>query len=151
MMAKLRVGWMVAGCAPGVRTITRSVLFHSTTWLAGFVAWAIAGPRFAAASTAAVVLASNMGFMSDLTQVAAITRGGRPGLKDQRPTAIALQGRLAGRPPPRRQRPLRRSLYSRLNHIVRSQGCSVISAHRSFAVTRNKSRAPPVLSEQGGR
>ena len=28
MIAKLRVGWMVAGCAPGVRTITRSVRFH---------------------------------------------------------------------------------------------------------------------------
>jgi hypothetical protein len=28
MIAKLRVGWMVAGCAPGVRTITSSALFH---------------------------------------------------------------------------------------------------------------------------
>src|SRR5215469_7718594 len=70
MMAKLRVGWMVAGCAPGVRTITRSALFHCTTWLTGFVAWAIAGARLTVASTAAVVPASNMGFMSDLTQVA---------------------------------------------------------------------------------
>src|SRR6266481_4761766 len=50
MMAKLRVGWMVAGCAPGVRTMTRSVLFHCTTWLTGFVTWAIAGARFAAAT-----------------------------------------------------------------------------------------------------
>src|SRR6516225_3895049 len=138
MMAKLRVGWMVAGCAPGVRTITRSVLFHSTTWLAGFVAWAIAGARFAAASTAAVVPASKMGFMSDLTQLDAITRGGRPGLKDQRPTAIALQGRLAGRPPPRRQRPLSPfALFQTEPYlpVVRRQ-CH--SALRSFAVTRNK-------------
>ena len=30
---------MVAGCAPGVRTIARSVRFHCTTWLTGFVAW----------------------------------------------------------------------------------------------------------------
>ena len=50
MVAKLRVGWMVAGCAPGVQTMTRSVRFHCTTWLTGFVAWAIAGARFAAAS-----------------------------------------------------------------------------------------------------
>src|SRR4029077_6999350 len=33
MIAKLRVGWMVAGCAPGVRTITRSALFHCKTGL----------------------------------------------------------------------------------------------------------------------
>src|ERR1700722_4075352 len=32
MIAKLRVGWMVAGCAPGVRTITSRFLFHCTTW-----------------------------------------------------------------------------------------------------------------------
>src|SRR6516225_5272712 len=118
MMAKLRVGWTVAGCAPGVRTITRSVLFHSTTWLTGFVAWAIAGARLAVTSTAAVVPASSVGFMSDLTQVDVKARGDRPSCKDRRPAAIALQGRLAGRPPPRRQRPLRRSLYSRLNHNV---------------------------------
>src|SRR5580692_6804734 len=31
--AKLRVGWTVAGCAPGVRTIVRSVLFHCITGL----------------------------------------------------------------------------------------------------------------------
>src|SRR4029077_3780079 len=31
--AKLRVGWTVAGCAPGVRTIVRSVLFHCMTGL----------------------------------------------------------------------------------------------------------------------
>src|SRR5467141_1895629 len=30
-MAKLRVGWMVAGCAPGVLTILTSSLFQSTT------------------------------------------------------------------------------------------------------------------------
>src|SRR5882757_11271001 len=30
-MAKLRVGWTLAGCAPGVRTIVRSVLFHCIT------------------------------------------------------------------------------------------------------------------------
>src|SRR4029077_7595380 len=35
MIAKLRVGWMVAGCAPGVRTITRSIRFHCTTGLTG--------------------------------------------------------------------------------------------------------------------
>src|ERR1700720_99416 len=33
MIAKLRVGCTVAGCAPGVRTITRRVLFHCTTGL----------------------------------------------------------------------------------------------------------------------
>src|SRR6202035_2969978 len=33
MIAKLRVGWTVADCAPGVRTIIRSVLFH---WITGF-------------------------------------------------------------------------------------------------------------------
>src|ERR1700719_1816087 len=32
MIAKLRVGWIVAGCAPGVRTITSRFLFHCTTW-----------------------------------------------------------------------------------------------------------------------
>src|SRR5207249_5039308 len=32
-IAKLRVGCTVAGWAPGVRTITRSVLFHWTTGL----------------------------------------------------------------------------------------------------------------------
>src|SRR5205823_6532671 len=69
MMAKLRVGWMVAGCAPGVRTTTRSVLFHCTTWLTGFVAWAIAGARLAAASTATVVPASNRVFISVLRDV----------------------------------------------------------------------------------
>src|SRR6516164_5186001 len=69
MMAKLRVGWMVAGCAPGVRTMTRSVLFHCTTWLTGFDAWAIAGARFAAASTARVVPASNRVFISVLRSV----------------------------------------------------------------------------------
>src|SRR5713226_4989593 len=31
MMAKLRVGCTVAGCAPAVRTIARSVLFHWIT------------------------------------------------------------------------------------------------------------------------
>src|SRR5260370_41593317 len=35
MIAKLRVGWMVAGCAPGVRTITRSIRFHCKTGLTG--------------------------------------------------------------------------------------------------------------------
>src|SRR5260370_33275580 len=30
-MAKLRVGWMVAACAPGVLTILTSSLFQSTT------------------------------------------------------------------------------------------------------------------------
>src|SRR5260370_39009784 len=30
-MGKLRVGWMVAGCAPGVLTILTSSLFQSTT------------------------------------------------------------------------------------------------------------------------
>src|SRR5438132_13193279 len=30
-IAKLRVGWMVAGCAPGVLTILTSSLFQSTT------------------------------------------------------------------------------------------------------------------------
>src|ERR1700675_2630134 len=35
MIAKLRVGWMVAGWALGVRTITRSALFHCTTGLTG--------------------------------------------------------------------------------------------------------------------
>src|SRR5438132_14077859 len=30
-IAKLRVGWMVAGCAPGVLTIVTSSLFQSTT------------------------------------------------------------------------------------------------------------------------
>src|SRR6267154_1770924 len=34
-MAKLRVGWIVAGWAFGVRTITRRVLFHCTTGLTG--------------------------------------------------------------------------------------------------------------------
>jgi hypothetical protein len=32
-MAKLRVEWMAAGCAPGVLRITRRLLFHSTTGL----------------------------------------------------------------------------------------------------------------------
>src|SRR6267154_4557329 len=34
-MAKLRVGWIVAGWAFGVRTITRRVSFHCTTGLTG--------------------------------------------------------------------------------------------------------------------
>ena len=63
MMAKLRVGWTVAGCAPGVRTITRSVRFHCTTWLTGFVAWAIAGARLAAASAATVAPANKRVFI----------------------------------------------------------------------------------------
>src|SRR6266403_1820356 len=33
MIAKLRVACTVAGCAPGVRTITRRVRFHCKTWL----------------------------------------------------------------------------------------------------------------------
>src|SRR5439155_15601079 len=33
MSAKLRVAWLVAGCAPGVRTIARSILFHCRTGL----------------------------------------------------------------------------------------------------------------------
>src|SRR5580693_7902017 len=52
-----------------VRTITRSVLFHWTTWLTGFVTWAIAGARVAAASTATAVAARNMSLISDLTRV----------------------------------------------------------------------------------
>src|SRR6516164_4591939 len=100
MMAKLWVGWTFVGCALGVRTITRSVLFHCTTWLTGFVVWAIAGARLAAASTAAVVPASNTGFMLDLTQVDVKARGCRPGSRDRRPAAIALQGWLASRPLP---------------------------------------------------
>src|SRR6202040_1462871 len=35
MIAKLRVGWMVAGCTPGVRTITSSALFHCNNGLTG--------------------------------------------------------------------------------------------------------------------
>src|SRR5690349_16139940 len=69
IIAKLRVGWMVAGCAPGVRTMTRRVLFHSTTWLTGFVACPIAGGRFAAASKATVVPASNRVFIGVLRYV----------------------------------------------------------------------------------
>ena len=69
IIAKLRVGWMVAGCAPGKRTITRSVLFHCATWLIGFVACAIAGARFAAVSKATVVPASNRVFISVLRDV----------------------------------------------------------------------------------
>src|SRR5260370_644696 len=69
MIAKLRVGWMVAGCAPGVRTITKSVRLHCTTWLTGFVVSAITGARLAAASAAIVVPASNRGFILDLTPV----------------------------------------------------------------------------------
>src|SRR5580704_1068074 len=69
IIAKLRVGWMVAGCAPGVRTITRSVLFHCATWLTGFVACPIAGARFAAASKATVVPTSNRVFISVLRDV----------------------------------------------------------------------------------
>src|SRR6266478_1571542 len=69
IIAKLRVGWMVAGWAPGVRTMTRSVLFHCTTWLTGLVAWAIAGERLAAASAATVVPASNRVFISVLRDV----------------------------------------------------------------------------------
>src|SRR6516225_1371024 len=69
MMAKLRVGWIVAGWAPDVRTITRSVLFHSTTWLSGFVVWAVAGAAVAAASTAAVTPVRIRVFISDLVQV----------------------------------------------------------------------------------
>jgi hypothetical protein len=33
IMAKLRVEWMAAGCAPGVLRITRRLLFHSTAGL----------------------------------------------------------------------------------------------------------------------
>src|SRR5262249_19697149 len=35
MMAKLRVAWTVGDCAPGVRTITSSALFHCRTGLTG--------------------------------------------------------------------------------------------------------------------
>src|SRR5579862_9777529 len=38
MIAKLRVARMVAGCAPGMRTIVRSILFHWTTMLIACVA-----------------------------------------------------------------------------------------------------------------
>src|ERR1700730_14894893 len=69
MIAKLRVGWIVAGCAPGVRTITKSVRFHCTTWLTGFVVSAITGQRLAAASAAIIVPASNRVFILDLTRV----------------------------------------------------------------------------------
>ena len=62
---KLRVGWMVAGCAPE-RTMTRSVLFHCTTWLTGFVPCAVAGARLAAASKATAVPAINRVFISVL-------------------------------------------------------------------------------------
>jgi hypothetical protein len=34
MIAKLRVGWMVPGCAPGVRTMDKRLRFHSTTGFA---------------------------------------------------------------------------------------------------------------------
>jgi hypothetical protein len=74
IMAKLRVGWTVAGCAPGVRTITRSVLFHWITWLTGLVASAIEGAGFAPVNTATAVAASNSVFNSDLTKVDAVDR-----------------------------------------------------------------------------
>src|SRR5262249_23870603 len=35
MIAKLRVGWIVAGCAPAVRTIVSSTRFHCNTGLTG--------------------------------------------------------------------------------------------------------------------
>jgi hypothetical protein len=35
-IAKLRVEWIVGGWAPGVRTITSKVLFHSITWFTGW-------------------------------------------------------------------------------------------------------------------
>src|SRR4029077_3284667 len=70
IMAKLRVGWMVAGCAPAVSTMLRSILFHCTTWLTGFVACAVAGARLAAAaSKATVVPAINRVFISVLRDV----------------------------------------------------------------------------------
>jgi hypothetical protein len=49
--------------------MTRSVLFHCTTWLTGLIASAIAGAGFAAASTATAVAASNTVFISDLIRV----------------------------------------------------------------------------------
>src|ERR1700758_1334254 len=109
MMAKLRVGWMVAGCAPGVRTIDRRVLFHCTTWLTVCVAWAITGARLAAASTATVVPASSMVFISDLTQVEALARVRRPGWND--PTASSdrrsrSSGKLAAAVPTQTAAPL---------------------------------------------
>src|SRR4029077_19774918 len=72
IMAKLRVGWTVAGCAPGVRTITRSVLFHWITWLTGLGASAIEGAGVAPVNTATAVAASNSVFISDLTKVDAV-------------------------------------------------------------------------------
>ena len=149
-MAKLRVGWMVAGCAPGVRTITRSVLFHSTTWLAGFGAWAIAGARFAAASTAAVVPARS-GFhvrphSSRCDNARWSTRLKRPATNSDRPSRSV--GRSAAASPTETPSPLALFQTEPYLPVARLQ-CH--SAHRSFAVTRNKSSAPPVLSEQGGR
>src|SRR4029077_108387 len=97
MMAKLRVGWTVAGCAPWVRTIIRSCLFHCTTWLTGLVASAIAGAGFAAIKTATAVTASNMAFISDLIRVDA--KNPVAGPDDQQRSPFEVSRRVA--PPPR--------------------------------------------------
>jgi hypothetical protein len=49
--------------------MARSVLFHCTTWLTGFVACADEGARLAAASKATVVPAINRVFISVLHHV----------------------------------------------------------------------------------
>jgi hypothetical protein len=131
-MAKLRVAWMVGGCAPGVRTITRSVLFHCTTWLTGFVACAIAGARFAAASTAAVVPASNMAFISDLTQLM------RKGELSTRLKSLAASGDHPSRSVGKSAAALPMETATllglfRLNHIFRPRGYSVSLADLSGA------------------
>jgi hypothetical protein len=59
MIARLRVGWTVAGCAFGVRMIASSVLFHWTTELTGWAdvsawLWAAAGSGAAARVPACV-------------------------------------------------------------------------------------------------
>jgi len=106
---------MVAGCAPGVRTMTRSVLFHCTTWFTGFVAWAIAGTRFPAASNATTVVpASNRVFISVLRDVG---RGREfepvnPAAILRRSRVIAVRRRAASRPPPRPEGPPSGIFYS---------------------------------------
>ena len=83
--------------------MTRSVLFHCTTWLTGFVACAIADEKFAPASKATVMLASNRVSISEVRDVDVSVSASRstPAATIRRSGGIAARWRPAVVSPPR--------------------------------------------------
>src|SRR5579859_3626655 len=69
-MAMLRVGWTVAGCAPGVRRIPSRIRFHWITW-SGAWAEALAAP---VAVLGAALAANALPTLAAAVMIAPITK-----------------------------------------------------------------------------